>query len=82
MRTPVRAAGGAPDPATLAVGRARRAAARPVVPGSSYPAGAFCSTCGLCDTEWVGHVGEACAFLGSGEWRERGKREGWGWVFV
>lgn len=60
-------------PARGAAGRSRpqtpRAAStpRPVAPGSAYPAGAFCSNCGLCDTPFIAHVKEACAFLGSGE---------------
>lgn len=69
LHQPVRAsASTSRDAATLAAGRARRAAARPVPKGSVYPAKEFCSGCGLCDTEWVAHVGEACAFLGSGAW--------------
>lgn len=55
------------DAATLAAGRAKRATARPVPQGAVWPAKEFCSNCGLCDTEWIAHVGEACAFLGSGE---------------
>lgn len=42
------------------------AAPRPITPGSSYPAGAFCSTCGLCDTPFISDVKDACAFLGPG----------------
>lgn len=41
--------------------------ARPIAPGSSYPAKEFCSHCGLCDTYYIAHVKEACAFLGDGE---------------
>jgi 7-hydroxymethyl chlorophyll a reductase len=40
--------------------------ARPVQPGSNYPAGEFCSNCGLCDTEYIAHVRDSCAFLGEG----------------
>jgi 7-hydroxymethyl chlorophyll a reductase len=43
-----------------------RAKARPIQPGSSYPAKDLCSRCGLCDTYYVAHVKEACAFLGDG----------------
>ena len=43
-----------------------RARARPVPGGGRYPAGDFCSRCGLCDTYYVAQVGEACAFLGEG----------------
>jgi len=40
--------------------------ARPVQPGSAYPAKEFCSNCGLCDTHHIAHVRDACAFLGPG----------------
>lgn len=40
--------------------------ARPIAPGSAYPAKENCSQCGLCDTYFVAHVKEACAFLGDG----------------
>jgi len=43
-----------------------RTKAKPVAPGSSYPAKEHCSQCGLCDTYFVAHVKEACAFLGDG----------------
>lgn len=43
-----------------------RQRSRPVAPGSSYPAKEHCSSCGLCDTYYVAHVKEACAFLGDG----------------
>lgn len=43
-----------------------RSKARAIQPGSSYPAQQFCSNCGLCDTYYVAHVKEACAFLGDG----------------
>lgn len=38
--------------------------AKPIPPGSPYPAKENCSKCGLCDTYFVSHVKEACAFLG------------------
>ncbi|EFN50942.1 hypothetical protein CHLNCDRAFT_55433 [Chlorella variabilis] len=40
--------------------------ARPIPAGSSYPAKEHCSHCGLCDTYYIAHVKEACAFLGDG----------------
>lgn len=43
-----------------------RQKSRPVKEGSLYPAKEFCSNCGLCDTYYVAHVREACAFLGDG----------------
>ena len=43
-----------------------RSKARPIQPGSPYPAKEFCSNCGLCDTHYVAHVKDACAFLGDG----------------
>ena len=35
--------------------------------GGVYPAKEYCSHCGLCDTYYVAHVKDACAFLGPGE---------------
>lgn len=43
-----------------------RETSRPIKPGSSYPAKEFCSNCGLCDTYYIAHVKDACAFLGDG----------------
>ncbi|KAI3423955.1 hypothetical protein D9Q98_009789 [Chlorella vulgaris] len=40
--------------------------ARPISEGSSYPAKEHCSHCGLCDTYYIAHVKNACAFLGDG----------------
>ncbi|GMH45828.1 hypothetical protein BSKO_13791 [Bryopsis sp. KO-2023] len=40
--------------------------AKPIKPGSAYPAKENCSRCGLCDTYYVAKVKEACAFLGEG----------------
>ncbi|MFY8150234.1 MAG: coenzyme F420 hydrogenase/dehydrogenase beta subunit N-terminal domain-containing protein, partial [Prochlorococcaceae cyanobacterium] len=37
--------------------------ARPLPPGSVYPARDLCSQCGLCDSRWVAYVRRACAFL-------------------
>ncbi|KAJ7520998.1 hypothetical protein O6H91_19G033400 [Diphasiastrum complanatum] len=39
---------------------------RPLKPGSVYPAKDHCSQCGLCDTYYIAHVKNACAFLGDG----------------
>ena len=41
--------------------------AKPIKEGSAYPARQYCSHCGLCDTYYVAHVKDACAFLGDGE---------------
>jgi hypothetical protein len=43
-----------------------RSKAKPIKEGSTYPAKEFCSHCGLCDTYYVAHVKDACAFLGDG----------------
>lgn len=43
-----------------------REKSKPIKPGSTYPAKEFCSNCGLCDTYYVAHVKDACAFLGDG----------------
>lgn len=40
--------------------------AKPIQSGSLYPAKEFCSNCGLCDTSYIEHVKDACAFLGDG----------------
>lgn len=43
--------------------------AKPIAPGTPrerYPAKEHCSCCGLCDTYYVAHVKDACAFLGDG----------------
>jgi coenzyme F420-reducing hydrogenase beta subunit len=37
--------------------------ARPLRPGSTYPARELCSQCGLCDSRWVAYVRRSCAFL-------------------
>lgn len=49
-----------------AVDPAWREKAQPIKSGSNYPAKEFCSNCGLCDTHYVAHVKQACAFLGDG----------------
>ncbi|KAF6262368.1 coenzyme F420 hydrogenase [Scenedesmus sp. NREL 46B-D3] len=43
-----------------------RSKSKPIQKGSSYPAKEFCSHCGLCDSYYVAHVKDACAFLGDG----------------
>ncbi|GLI70429.1 hypothetical protein VaNZ11_015337 [Volvox africanus] len=43
-----------------------RRRSKPIQPGSTYPAKEYCSSCGLCDTYYVAHVKDACAFLGDG----------------
>ena len=62
-----------------------RERARPVRPGARFPAGDHCSSCGLCESYFVAHVGSSCAFLGEGMARiqglerrvhGRGRREG------
>ncbi|CAI5463586.1 unnamed protein product [Closterium sp. Yama58-4] len=63
-----------------------RTKARPIKPGGNYPAKEHCSQCGLCDTYYIAHVKDACAFLGDGMGRievrvvctvhGRGRKEG------
>ncbi|XP_022849415.1 7-hydroxymethyl chlorophyll a reductase, chloroplastic isoform X1 [Olea europaea var. sylvestris] len=43
-----------------------RQRSRPIPPGGTYPAKDHCSHCGLCDTYYIAHVKNACAFLGDG----------------
>ncbi|EOY05476.1 Coenzyme F420 hydrogenase family / dehydrogenase, beta subunit family isoform 3 [Theobroma cacao] len=43
-----------------------RKRSKPIPPGGTYPAKDHCSRCGLCDTYYVAHVKDACAFLGDG----------------
>jgi hypothetical protein len=43
-----------------------RQKSKPIKPGSSYPAKQNCSHCGLCDTYYIAHVKDACAFIGDG----------------
>ena len=43
-----------------------RATSKPIANGN-YPAKENCSNCGLCDTYFVHHVKEACAFIAPGE---------------
>ncbi|WVZ91599.1 hypothetical protein U9M48_037747 [Paspalum notatum var. saurae] len=62
-----------------------RQKSKPIPPGAVYPAKDHCSRCGLCDTYYVAHVKNACAFLGDGMSRVedleplvhgRGRKEG------
>nr|GMD00432.1 7-hydroxymethyl chlorophyll A reductase, chloroplastic [Ipomoea batatas] len=43
-----------------------RQRSKPITPGGTYPAKDHCSHCGLCDTYYIAHVKNACAFLGDG----------------
>ncbi|KAJ8768380.1 hypothetical protein K2173_021533 [Erythroxylum novogranatense] len=43
-----------------------RQRSKPIPPGGTYPAKDHCSRCGLCDTYYIAHVKNACAFLGDG----------------
>ena len=43
-----------------------RSKSKPISPGSGYPAKEHCSHCGLCDSYYIAHVKDACAFLGDG----------------
>ncbi|KAB2062088.1 hypothetical protein ES319_A10G129100v1 [Gossypium barbadense] len=43
-----------------------RKRSKPIPPGGTYPAKDHCSRCGLCDTYYIAHVKNACAFLGDG----------------
>lgn len=43
-----------------------RSKSKPIRPGGVYPAKDHCSRCGLCDTYYIAHVKNACAFLGDG----------------
>eukprot|EP00873_Tetraselmis_striata_P001079 jgi/Tetstr1/421343/TSEL_012313.t1 len=68
-RAALSAHGRAGRPATVRARAVRddwRSKASPIKPGSTYPAKEFCSQCGLCDTYYVAHVKDACAFLGDG----------------
>ncbi|KAL4190708.1 hypothetical protein AMTRI_Chr07g26120 [Amborella trichopoda] len=62
-----------------------RERSKPIPPGGVYPAKDHCSRCGLCDTYYIAHVKDACAFLGDGMSRiealepnvhGRGRKEG------
>ncbi|KAI3990780.1 hypothetical protein MKX01_011688, partial [Papaver californicum] len=49
-----------------------RSRSKPIPPGGTYPAKDQCSKCGLCDTYYIAHVKNACAFLGEGMSRIEG----------
>ncbi|GAY66842.1 hypothetical protein CUMW_252020 [Citrus unshiu] len=49
-----------------------RKRSKPIPPGGTYPAKDHCSRCGLCDTYYIAHVKDACAFLGDGMSRIEG----------
>ncbi|KAF8388321.1 hypothetical protein HHK36_026987 [Tetracentron sinense] len=49
-----------------------RKRSKPIPPGGTYPAKDQCSQCGLCDTYYIAHVKNACAFLGDGMSRIEG----------
>lgn len=54
------------------------ASAQPIDPSGwpdRFPAKDHCSRCGLCETSYVSHVSEACAFLGDGMARMDGMEE-------
>eukprot|EP00850_Spirogloea_muscicola_P006929 SM000034S12683 [mRNA] locus=s34:152784:158306:- [translate_table: standard] len=55
-------------------GRSWRERSRPIKPGGTYPAKEHCSSCGLCDTYYIAHVKDACAFLGKGMSRQLEER--------
>ena len=57
MRSPV---------ASAAIAEDWREKSKPIAPGGNYPAKEHCSQCGLCDTYYIAHVKDACAFLGDG----------------
>ncbi|CAH8324912.1 unnamed protein product [Eruca vesicaria subsp. sativa] len=43
-----------------------REKSKPIPPGGTYPAKDHCRGCRLCDTYYIAHVKDACAFLGDG----------------
>ncbi|XP_024047952.1 7-hydroxymethyl chlorophyll a reductase, chloroplastic isoform X2 [Citrus clementina] len=49
-----------------------RKRSKPIPSGGTYPAKDHCSRCGLCDTYYIAHVKDACAFLGDGMSRIEG----------
>ncbi|KVH91056.1 Coenzyme F420 hydrogenase/dehydrogenase beta subunit, C-terminal [Cynara cardunculus var. scolymus] len=52
-----------------------RQRSKPIPPGGTYPAKDQCSKCGLCDTYYIAHVKNACAFLGDGMSRIEGQEQ-------
>ncbi|KAK2993352.1 hypothetical protein RJ640_007619, partial [Escallonia rubra] len=61
-----------PSPNSVKLREDWRKKSRPIPPGGTYPAKDHCSQCGLCDTYYVAHVKNACAFLGDGMSRIEG----------
>ncbi|KAM5553428.1 7-hydroxymethyl chlorophyll a reductase, chloroplastic [Rosa sericea] len=57
---------GKPNSKSLKLREDWRQRSKPIPPGGTYPAKDHCSRCGLCDTYYIAHVKEACAFLGDG----------------
>lgn len=56
----------APNPKPTKLRPDWREKSRAIPPGGTYPAKDHCSRCGLCDTYYIAHVKDACAFLGDG----------------
>ncbi|KAJ1694343.1 hypothetical protein LUZ63_011041 [Rhynchospora breviuscula] len=56
----------APSPGEVKIRDDWRNKSKPIRPGGVYPAKDHCSRCGLCDTYYIAHVKNACAFLGDG----------------
>ncbi|KAL3329204.1 hypothetical protein AABB24_036346, partial [Solanum stoloniferum] len=54
------------NPKSVKIREDWRKKSRPIPPGGTYPAKDHCSHCGLCDTYYIAHVKNACAFLGDG----------------
>ena len=52
--------------ASAAIAEDWREKSKPIAPGGNYPAKEHCSQCGLCDTYYIAHVKDACAFPGDG----------------
>lgn len=61
-----------PNPKSVKLRDDWRKKSRPIPPGGTYPAKDHCSQCGLCDTYYIAHVKNACAFLGDGMSRIEG----------
>ncbi|XP_034201077.1 7-hydroxymethyl chlorophyll a reductase, chloroplastic-like [Prunus dulcis] len=57
---------GKPNSKSVKLREEWRQRSRPIPPGGTYPAKDHCSRCGLCDTYYIAHFKEACAFLGDG----------------
>ncbi|RZC88657.1 hypothetical protein C5167_016518 [Papaver somniferum] len=61
-----------PPPKQVKLREDWRNRSKPIPPGGTYPAKDQCSKCGLCDTYYIAHVKNACAFLGDGMSRIEG----------